>query len=562
MLRRKLRQDGRLHSAEGFPAVKGSHALVCLRKLHTLLKPQVYLEIGTGNGESLSLASCTSVAVDASFALQEDVSRNKPEMHQFQGSSDAFFASRMLERLGLTVDFGVLGRRYLFETLLRDFINLEQRMQPTGIVALPDCVPINAQMAERDGDTAPTPDRVGDVWKIIPILRQYRPDLEVTVLDAAPTGLVVIRNLAPGNAVLSDHLDAIVAEFTPRRLDGLLPTDLADVFDLTVVSAFDFAAPAVQRPVPQIDRIAIRTGAPGAAQADLSDEIRVARGLKGALERLGMPCVIDLAGEAKDNHGGNCLNLVLQGRGPLDPASRAPTFVWSLHPDEGPDDRAPVVCDHLFVASAPAAEALRIQTDSDAISYLPHAFDAEAIVPRAPTTRPGGLVLATTTPARWTLAMATHAMNSGEDLRLWGDRWPSPFNAHVVDTRLHDSHLCDVFSSALAVICDHTPQMRNRGYVSHRIFDALACGVPVISDRVEGLPAEFVPFVHLVDDGTDFRAWVKALKAERPEKRARRCAFAVSMRQKHSYDARAAEIIDVARRKGYILPETLMIQNG
>ncbi len=30
----------------------------------------------------------------------------------------------------------------------------------------------------------------GDVWKLIPILQRYRPDLQLTLFDAPPSGLV------------------------------------------------------------------------------------------------------------------------------------------------------------------------------------------------------------------------------------------------------------------------------------------------------------------------------------------------------------------------------------
>jgi hypothetical protein len=37
--------------------------------------------------------ACTSIAVDPQFALQSDVSRNKPQLHRYQMTSDAFFAA-------------------------------------------------------------------------------------------------------------------------------------------------------------------------------------------------------------------------------------------------------------------------------------------------------------------------------------------------------------------------------------------------------------------------------------------------------------------------------------
>jgi hypothetical protein len=58
----------------------------------------------------------------------------------------------------------------------------------------------------------------GDVWKTLLILQRYRPDLQIEVASAAPTGLVVIRNLNPRSTVLSKKYDALVKEFMDEKL--------------------------------------------------------------------------------------------------------------------------------------------------------------------------------------------------------------------------------------------------------------------------------------------------------------------------------------------------------
>jgi hypothetical protein len=50
----------------------------------------------------------------------------------------------------------------------------------------------------------------GDVWKVVPILRHYRPDLHVTVFDSSPTGLAVVTGLNPANHTLSEHYAEIL----------------------------------------------------------------------------------------------------------------------------------------------------------------------------------------------------------------------------------------------------------------------------------------------------------------------------------------------------------------
>jgi hypothetical protein len=54
---------------------------------------------------------------------------------------------------------------------------------------------------------------VGDVWKVVSILREYRPDLRVKIVATAPSGLCVVRGLDPESRVLGERLAEIIARF-------------------------------------------------------------------------------------------------------------------------------------------------------------------------------------------------------------------------------------------------------------------------------------------------------------------------------------------------------------
>jgi hypothetical protein len=80
-------------------------------------------------------------------------------------------------------------------------------------------------MAERNGGLAITPHRqgwwTGDVWRTLWALRQYRPDLDITVLDAGPTGLVLITGLDPASTLLAEREAEIVAAMMAQSLEAI-----------------------------------------------------------------------------------------------------------------------------------------------------------------------------------------------------------------------------------------------------------------------------------------------------------------------------------------------------
>ena len=51
------------------------------------------------------------------------------------------------------------------------------------------------------------------MWKVIALLKEYRPDLAVHTVDVWPTGLGIVRNLDPTSRVLDELYDEIVERF-------------------------------------------------------------------------------------------------------------------------------------------------------------------------------------------------------------------------------------------------------------------------------------------------------------------------------------------------------------
>jgi hypothetical protein len=188
-----------------------------LASLHLALKPRSYLEIGVLHGDTLALALCPTVGVDPAFQITQDVEAGKPSLQLFETTSDDFFARNDLRALlGGPVGMAFLDGMHQFDFLLRDFINTEAACDDASVVLMHDCLPRDALMTGAADETAPSrfPGYwTGDVWKIVPVLRQWRPDLDLSVLDALPTGLGAVTRLNPASTVLKDNYDAIVAEW-------------------------------------------------------------------------------------------------------------------------------------------------------------------------------------------------------------------------------------------------------------------------------------------------------------------------------------------------------------
>lgn len=211
------------------PPLAGEHYYQVLTRLHHVLEPRSYLEIGIRDGRSFALARCAAIGIDPAFSIIPAAVANKPASHLFRIGSDAFFARHDPKALlGGPVDIAFLDGMHLFEFLLRDVMHVERHCRPNSVLVLHDCLPTDIGMTRRERAwteaAGPTRSRLawaGDVWKVLAILRALRPELRLLVLDAAPTGLVLVTGLDPASTVLQERYFDIVEEYQALDLAAI-----------------------------------------------------------------------------------------------------------------------------------------------------------------------------------------------------------------------------------------------------------------------------------------------------------------------------------------------------
>jgi hypothetical protein len=211
---------------------------------------RTYLEIGVCHGDNLSCISCdVAIGVDPGFQLKDNVAAGKRDLHLFQCTSDSFFERGALRGIAPNgIDFAFLDGMHLFEFLLRDFYKTEHNCRNNSLIAMHDCFPLNAEMTERVPNPSARQDQTlagswtGDVWKIIPILKKYRPDLMIKGVKAPPTGLLFVGDLDPSSDKLERCYSQIVSEF--KSLDSSETTikaafDAIEILETQCMSAID-----------------------------------------------------------------------------------------------------------------------------------------------------------------------------------------------------------------------------------------------------------------------------------------------------------------------------------
>jgi tetratricopeptide (TPR) repeat protein len=229
---RALQLDHQLEAVHGLLEglfLHGELYLRLLERIHRQLRPRTYAEIGVELGESLRLVlpATQAIGIDPEPKL-----RYVPpaSVRIFTETSDEFFARHDVRALfdGLPLDLAFIDGMHHFEYALRDFMNFERCSAPASTILIDDCFPHDRRTAQRE--------RLitfwsGDIWKLVVLLKKYRPDLAIHTIAAPPTGLCMVRNLDPSSRFIADNLQRLIDEF--MALDyGYLEKDRARKLNL------------------------------------------------------------------------------------------------------------------------------------------------------------------------------------------------------------------------------------------------------------------------------------------------------------------------------------------
>src|SRR6185437_12288974 len=114
-----------------------------------------------------------------------------PNCSFVRASGDGFFAKPEFAQSTTlpAFDLVLLDGVRLFEFVLRDLVNAEQKCSQSSVILIPGCIPPDEHSASRRNQSA---EKCGDVWKIIPILQKYRPDLQIQLFDVGHGGLAAV----------------------------------------------------------------------------------------------------------------------------------------------------------------------------------------------------------------------------------------------------------------------------------------------------------------------------------------------------------------------------------
>ncbi|GAB7004471.1 hypothetical protein JCM18899A_19440 [Nocardioides sp. AN3] len=285
---------------------------------------------------------------------------------------------------------------------------------------------------------------------------------------------------------------------------------------------------------------------PTPAHSTAWGDIHFVDGLAEALRSLGQQVVVDRA-ETWERPTVRHDDVAVLIRGPLAarPTPEHPTLAWVIsHPDTVTAEELQGY-DAVFAASASWA-GRRSAEWGIAIQPLLQATDPDRFGPDSADPDSGAEVLFVGSTRGEFRPIVRDALAADLDLEIYGVGWEEFLRPDQVAGRyLDNTRVSAAYRSAGVVLNDHFEDMRREGFLSNRLFDAVASGARVVSDEVAGLNETFGGAVQVYRTPEDLRRLV-ARRHEVFADEATRVAVAERVRREHSFRARAEVLLSAA----------------
>lgn len=292
-------------------------------------------------------------------------------------------------------------------------------------------------------------------------------------------------------------------------------------------------------------RWGIRYSAIGGTRGDRWGDTFYAESLAAALSSPERKIVTYRHGaNAETDRSYDDVNLVIRGLDKVTPIPDQVNVLWVIsHPEDVTVEELRAF-DLVYASSGAWARTMSAAAGVE-VRPLLQATDASIFHPpvdgemleRRPVTFVGGHF-----PHRVRQVVAD-SLVSGIDMRVIGHGWKNLPRSIFEAERVENSALGGVYRGAHRILADHWPDMAEMGFIQNRIFDAVACGVPVISDHVEGIDDLFGSLVQVYNDVDHLRFLASDAAESTFGTAEERLAQARQILRDHSFTSRAKTLV-------------------
>jgi len=138
------------------------------------------------------------------------------------------------------------------------------------------------------------------------------------------------------------------------------------------------------------------------------------------------------------------------------------------------------------------------------------------------------------------------------DVHIYGKDWENFIdNKYIKAVYIENSELYKYYNRAKIVLNDHWEDMREKGFISNRIFDASACGSFIISDNVMGLKEIFGDCIETYVNKDDLHKKIEFYLNNESEREKKAINAMNIVKNNHTFRHRVNRIHQVLMKRAY-----------
>ena len=289
-------------------------------------------------------------------------------------------------------------------------------------------------------------------------------------------------------------------------------------------------------------RIGIAVGIPNWREGSAWGDLHFARAVQRQFERGGYPSRVHILPDwTGDVSARDDVSLHLFGLSARQRLAGQLTLLWIISHPARVTDELTSTADRIYVASDAFAKELAGRT-SVSVAPLHQATDPVRFHPDQTGPHHEVLFVGNSRGVRRDILADLVPTTLG--LAVYG-RWaPDRLDpAYLHGELIPNKELHRYYSSADIVLNDHWPDMRAAGFLSNRLYDALASGACVVSDRVAGIEEEFDGTVATYSDAGELRLLIHDLIGDPGRRRALAERGRAAVLDRHTFEHRTAVIL-------------------
>ena len=291
-------------------------------------------------------------------------------------------------------------------------------------------------------------------------------------------------------------------------------------------------------------RIAIKLPVSQASEAMYFGEFTFGKNLATALRELGYAVRLDFVPEWYSKPAiQDEVELIIRGESCYQPDKSLLSLLWiTSHPGEVQIEELERY-EHVFVASDIYAKRLQKTTKTPVTALLqctsPETFLVQQNQPKSNT------IVYFNHLAMKNKPILEDAIESGlSPLVVSRDRQSVIDESLVAGKYIENAALSEFYSTSGAVLCEHSQDMAEHGFISNQLFDTVACGAIPVSRDVPGISEIFGDLVYVYsNEPSQLKTQVNRALSEHTTSQQRRLKLAREISGVHNFYARA-KVID------------------